>query len=108
VERGLSGAVWRDAHRAALHAATSASWEGARASRDGDADRLAARIRGGEAGEALRRTLVERFDEDWWRNPRTAAPLAGLLAAGELPAQEGPPEGGLAARYLVSKLERGA
>jgi hypothetical protein len=105
VERGLSGAAWRDAHRAALHAATSASWEGARASRDGDADRLAAKIRGAEAGEALRRTLVERFDEDWWRNPRSAAHLAGLLAAGVLPAQEGAPEGGLAARLLVSKLE---
>jgi len=105
VERGLSGAAWRDAHRGALHAATSASWEGARASRDGDADRLAARIRGAEAGEALRRTLVERFDEDWWRNPRSAAHLAGLLAAGALPAQEGTPEGGLAARLLVSKLE---
>ena len=108
VERGLSGSAWREAYRAALHAATGATWEGARAARDGDAERLAARLRGAEAGETLRRTLVERFDEDWWRNPRTAAHLAGLLAAGSLPAQEGTPEGGLAARFLVSMLEGGA
>jgi hypothetical protein len=105
VERGLSGAAWREAHRAALHAATSAEWDGVRASRDGDAARLAARLRGAEAGEALRRTLVERFDEDWWRNPRTAAHLAGLLAAGRLPPAEGPPAGGEAARHLAKKLE---
>jgi hypothetical protein len=108
VERGLSGAAWRDAHRDALHAATGATWEGARAARDGDADRLAARLRGAEAGEALRRELVERFDEDWWRNPRTAAHLAGLLAAGALPAPEQKPEGGLAARHLAGKLDGGA
>ncbi len=107
VERGLSGAAWREAHRAALHAATSASWEGVRAARDGDADRLASRLRGAEAGEALRLELVERFDEDWWRNPRTAAHLAGLLAAGRLPAPASAPAGGLAARHLVSRLEGG-
>jgi hypothetical protein len=107
VERGLSGSAWREAHRAALHAATSASWEGVRASRDGDADRLAACLRGAEEGERLRRELVERFDEDWWRNPRTGAHLAGLLAAGRLPPAEAPPEGGLAARHLVSRLEGG-
>jgi hypothetical protein len=106
VERGLSGAAWREAHRAALHAATGADWGGVRASRDGDADRLAARLRGAEEGERLRRALVERFDEDWWRNPRTAAHLAALLAGG-LPPQEGTPAGGLAARHLVSKLEGG-
>ena len=108
VERGLSGAAWREAHRAALHAATSATWEGVRAARDGDADALSARLRGAEAGEALRRELVERFDEDWWRNPRSAAHLAGLLAAGALPRAEAPPPGGLAARHLVSRLEGGA
>jgi hypothetical protein len=108
VERGLSGAAWREAHRAALHAATSASWEGVRAARDGDADRLAARVRGAEEGERLRRELVERFDEDWWRNPRTGGHLAGLLAAGRLTPAEGPPAGGLAARHLVSRLEGGA
>lgn len=107
VERGLSGAAWRDAYRAALHAATSAAWEAVRAPRDADADRLAVRVRGAEAGEALRRTLVESFDEDWWRNPRTAGHVAGLLAAGQLPPVEAPPEGGLAARALVEKLDRG-
>jgi hypothetical protein len=107
VERGLTGAAWREAHRAALHASTHASWDGARASRDGDADRLAARLRGAEEGEKLRRALVERFDEDWWRNPRTAAHLAALLAGG-LPPAEAPPAGGAAARHLVSKLEGGA
>jgi hypothetical protein len=108
VERGLSGAAWREAHRAALHAALSAAWDGARASRDGDADALAARVRGAEAGEALRRELVERFDEDWWRNPRTGPHLAGLLAAGRLPASASPPAGGAAARHLVAQLEGGA
>jgi hypothetical protein len=107
VERGLSGAAWREAHRAALHAATGAAWDGARASRDGDAERLAEHVRGAEEGERLRRGLVERFDEDWWRNPRTAPHLAALLAGG-LPPAEGTPAGGLAARHLVSKLEGGA
>jgi hypothetical protein len=102
--RGLSGHAFREAHRAALHAATSAAWDGVRAARDGDPDRLAARIRGAEEGERLRVALVERFDEDWWRNPRTAAHLAALLAAGRLPSSEGP-AGGLAARRLVAALE---
>jgi hypothetical protein len=110
VERGLSGAAWRDAYRDALHAATGAAWEGVRAARDGDADRLAARLRGAEEGERLRRDLVERCDEDWWRNPRSAAHLAGLLAAGRLPPPPGEqaPAGGTAARHLASKLEGGA
>ena len=107
VERGLSGAAWREAHRAALHAATSAEWEGARAARDADADRLAARVRGADEGERLRVALVERFDEDWWRNPRSAAHLAGLLAAGGLPAAEPSPEGGVAARRLAALLDGG-
>jgi hypothetical protein len=108
VERGLAGAAWRESYRAALHAATGARWEGARAARDADADRLAVRLRGAEAGEALRRALVERYDEDWWRNPRTSAHLAGLLAAGRLPPPPEKPEGGLAARHLVGNLEGGA
>jgi hypothetical protein len=107
VERGLSGAAWREAHRAALHAATGAAWEGVRAPRDADADRLAVHLRGAEAGEVLRRGLVERFDEDWWRNPRSGPHLAGLLAAGSLPPQPEKPEGGLAARHLAGKLEGG-
>lgn len=112
VERGLSGAAWREAHRSALHAATSAAWEGVRAARDGDAERLASRLRGAEAGEALRRALVERFDEDWWRNPRTGPHLAALLAGGGLPPSGALPavdlEPGLAARRLAAALEGGA
>jgi hypothetical protein len=107
VERGLSGAAWREAHGAALHAASGASWDAARASRDGDADLLAARVRGAERGERLRRELVERFDEDWWRNPRSAGHLAGLLAAGRLPPEE-TPSSAVAAPHLVSKLQGGA
>ncbi len=108
--RGLSGQALRDAHRAALHAATSAAWDGVRAARDADADRLASRLRGADAGESLRRTLVERFDEDWWRNPRTAEHLAALLAAGRLPPEPAPPPAApppaaLAARSLLAALE---
>jgi hypothetical protein len=107
VERGLSGAAWRAAHREALTAATGALWDEVRASRDGDAPALAGELAGAGAGERLREELRERFDEDWWRNPRTRAHLAGILAAGRLPEAEtpAPPRG--AARLLVSKLERG-
>ncbi|WP_242345891.1 hypothetical protein [Anaeromyxobacter terrae] len=105
VERGLSGAAWREAHREALTSATGAEWELARASRDADAARLGAALAGAGAGEALRRGLVERFDEDWWRNPRTAAHLAGLLAAGRLPDAAEPPAPVEAARRLAGKLE---
>jgi hypothetical protein len=105
VERGLSGAAWREAHREALTAATGAAWDVGRASRDGDAGRLGAALSGAAAGEALRRALVERYDEDWWRNPRSAAHLAGLLAAGRLPETAEPPAPAEAARRLVGKLE---
>lgn len=107
VERGLSGAAWRNAHRDALTQATLAAWDGVRASRDGDASRLAAAVRGAGAGERLRIDVRERFDEDWWRNPRTAAHLAELLAAQPLPAPEAPPPASGAARMLVSRLEGG-
>jgi hypothetical protein len=106
VWRGLSGAAWREAHRDALSQATGAAWEGVRASRDGDAPRLAAAVGGAGAGEKLRLALRERFDEDWWRNPRTGAHLAGLLAAGALPPSEAPPPAADAARMLASRLER--
>jgi hypothetical protein len=108
VERGLSGRAWREAHRDALAAATGAAWDPARASRDTDADALSARIRGAAAGERLREEVRERFDEDWWRNPRTAAHLAGLLAAGRLPDADAPPSAAGAARALVARLEGGA
>ena len=79
VERGLSGAAWRGAHREALRAATSAEWDAVRASRDGDATLLARRVLGAAAGEALRREVRERLDEDWWRNPRAGPWLAAWL-----------------------------
>jgi hypothetical protein len=104
VERGLSGAAWREAHRDALTAATGAAWDRVRASRDADAWRLAARVRGAGAGERLRLEIRERFDEDWWRNPRTAAHLAGLLAAGAPPPGEPPPPAAEAARMLAARL----
>jgi hypothetical protein len=107
VERGLSGAAWRTAYRDALTAATLAEWDEVRASRDADAAALAAELAGAGAGEALREELRERFDEDWWRNPRTRAHLAGLLAAGRLAAADAPPSPARAARLLVAKLERG-
>lgn len=105
VERGLSGAAWREAYRESLTAATGAVWDGVRAARDADAARLAARVRGAGAGEKLRREIRERFDEDWWRNPRTGAHLAGLLAAGTLPSEEAPPPAADAARMLAARLE---
>jgi hypothetical protein len=107
VERGLSGAAWRNAYRDALTAATGAAWDEVRASRDADARAHRAALSGAGAGEALRVEVREQFDEDWWRNPRTAAFLAGLLAAGRLHEVEGgaPREPALAARALVSRLE---
>ena len=85
VERGLAGQAWREAHREALSSALLAGWDGVRAARDADAAPLAASVRGFAEGERLRAALRERFDEDWWRNPRTKEHLAGLLAAGRLP-----------------------
>jgi hypothetical protein len=82
VERGLSGAAWREGYREAMTAALGATWEAARAARDADAPAHAAALAGAGLGEALRRDLRERFDEDWWRNPRSGPHLAGLLAAG--------------------------
>jgi hypothetical protein len=106
VERGLSGAAWRDAYREALGAATGAEWDGVRAARDADAPAHAAALAGAAHGERLRREVRERFDEDWWRNPRTAGFLAGLLAAGRLPEPEGEAPAAVdAARTLAARLE---
>ena len=106
VERGLSGAAWRDAYRDALCAATGAAWDGVRAARDSDAPVLASALAGAGRGELLRREMRERFDEDWWRNPRTRPFLAELLAAGRLPETDAqPPEPAEAARTLAGALE---
>jgi hypothetical protein len=102
-ERGLAGAAWRGAHTDALRAATGATWEGVRASRDGDASVLAARLLGAGAGEVLRREVREQFDEDWWRNPRTAPWLAALVAGGTLP-EPGQGAAASAARVLAASF----
>jgi hypothetical protein len=104
VERGLSGAAWREGYRDALTAASGAAWDGVRAARDADAPAHAAALAGAGAGEALRAFVRERFDEDWWRNPRTGPFLAGLLAAGRLPELEGT-EPARAAYALAERLE---
>jgi hypothetical protein len=106
VERGMSGARWREAHREALTAACHAAWDGVRASRDAEGGPLLARVAGFAAGERLRVELRERFDEDWWRNPRAPGHLAGLLAAGRF-AETEEPSAPVAARGLVSLLESG-
>jgi hypothetical protein len=106
VERGLSGRAWREGHRAGLTAALHATWEGVRASRDDEASRLATSLRGFAEGERLHEELRERFDEDFWRNPRTGEHLAGLLAAGRLPDREPASPSGAAARLCLT-LERG-
>jgi hypothetical protein len=105
VERGLAGAAWREAHREALSAAGLAAWEAGWAARDADAEALAASLAGAGRAEALRTELRERFDEDWWRNPRTSTHLAALLAAGRLPEEPGGPRPALAARALAARLE---
>jgi hypothetical protein len=106
VARGLSGAAWRDAYREALGAALGATWDGVRAARDADAPALAAALAGAGRGERLRCEIRERFDEDWWRNPRTGAFLAALLAAGRLPEPDsGEPAPVEAARALAAALE---
>jgi hypothetical protein len=106
VERGLSGQAWREAHREALSSALLAGWDGVRAARDAEAAPLAATVRGFAEGERLRAALRERFDEDWWRNPRTRDHLAGLLAAGRLPDGE-PASAHAAGLGLARLLERG-
>jgi hypothetical protein len=107
VQRGLSGEAWRATYRDALTSAAGAAWDGVRAARDGDALEHAAALAGAGAGESLRREVRERYDEDWWRNPRTAEYLAGLLAAGALPELDGEPgrEPRRAAEMLVGVME---
>jgi hypothetical protein len=91
VERGMSGAAWHETHREALTLAARASWPGGLAARDVDPARHANALTGAAAAEALRREFTERYDEDWWRNPRARSALAGLLAAGRIPSDKRPP-----------------
>jgi hypothetical protein len=89
VERGTSGAAWRAAHRDALTLASLAAWPFGLHARDADAGEHAARLGGAALGARMRGMLLERYDEDWWRNPRAAEALAGMLAAGGAPFAEG-------------------
>jgi len=104
VERGTSGEAWHEAYREGMALATLASWPGALAARECDAPRLLAALRGAARAEQLRRAWVERYDEDWWRNPRASEAVAGLLAGGS-PGDE--PSLGLAGDDLVQRMERG-
>jgi hypothetical protein len=106
VERGMSGRAWREGYREAMTAALGATWDGVRAARDADGPAHAAALSGAGRGEALRRAIVERFDEDWWRNPRTAEHLAGLVAAGRAP-DDAEATPALAARSLADVLASG-
>jgi hypothetical protein len=106
-QRGLAGARWRETYREALTAATGATWEGVRAARDADAAAHRAALLGAGVGGRLRDEVRERFDEDWWRNPRTTEFLAGLLAAGALPDEGDDPDAlapARAAHALVEKM----
>ncbi len=104
VERGASGDAWREAYRAAMALAALASWPGALAVRDGDAGAAGAALQGAARAERLRRTLVERCDEDWWKNPRSAELLGTWLAAGGAwPDEE--PALAVAAEALLEKME---
>ncbi len=58
-------------HLAALAFEPGGAWPG----------RSAARVRGALHALALRETLRERFDEDWFRNPRTGAAVRGAWDA---------------------------
>jgi hypothetical protein len=89
VERGTSGAAWRSAHRDALPLATLAAWPEGLHARDADSGEHAAALGGAALAARVRSMLVERYDEDWWRNPRAAEAVAGMLAAGGVPFDDG-------------------
>ncbi len=92
VERGLGGQAWHETHREALSLATLASWPDGLASRDADAEAHRTALAGAAWAAGIRNDLRERFDEDYWRNPRTGEALAGRLAAGSPgPETERPP-----------------
>ncbi len=108
VERGTGGRAWREAHREALSRAALADWPDGLASRDDDAGALRSALAGAAWAAAIRHDLRERFDEDYWRNPRTGEALAGRIAAGSPgPEAERPPLA-RAAEALVSLLGGGS
>ena len=92
VERGTAGKAWEEAHVEALSLATLARWPGGLAARDADAAAHRAALAGAAWAASLRLELRDRFDEDYWRNPRTGEALAGRIAAGSPgPEKERPP-----------------
>jgi hypothetical protein len=103
VERGVAGAAWYDLYREAMSLATGAAWPAGLAARDADAGRAAAVLRGAARAERLRRSLVERFDDDWWKNPRSADALAIAVDRGS-DGDPTEPTLSLAAEALVAKL----
>ena len=107
VERGLGGKAWHEAHREALSLAAAVSWPGGLAARDADAEAHRTALAGAAWAAGIRNDLRERFDEDYWRNPRTGEALAGRLAAGSPgPERERPPLA-RAAEALGALLEAG-
>jgi len=104
VERGTSGQAWREAHREALSRAALATWPDGLAARDADAETHRTALAGAAWAAQIQADLRNRFDEDYWRNPRTAEALAGRLAAGRPgPEKERPPLA-FAAEALVARL----
>ena len=107
VERGTGGRAWHEAHREALSRAALAGWPVGLAPRDADAAPHRASLAGAAWAAAIRHDLRERFDEDYWRNPRTAEALAGRIAAGSPGPQAERPPLARAAEALVALLGAG-
>ena len=107
VERGSSGASWRAAHREALSGAALAAWPDGLAARDSDGAAHRAFLLGAAWAARIQRDLRQRLDEDWWRNPRAAAVLGGLLAAGRAGEEKQRPPLAEAAGALVGQLSSG-
>ena len=104
VERGTSGRAWAEAHREALSGAGLANWPDGLAARDAGAEGHRATLAGAAWAAQIQGDLRNRFDEDYWRNPRTAEALAGRLAAGRPgPEKERPPLA-FAAEALAARL----
>jgi hypothetical protein len=107
VERGTSGRAWREAHRDALSLAALATWPDGLAARDADGEAHRTALAGAAWAAQIQNDLRNRFDEDYWRNPRTAEALAGRLAAGRPgPEMERPPLA-FAAEALAARIESG-
>lgn len=52
-------------------------------------ERAAEHLASWRLGQALRRTLIERFDEDWWANPRSGDFLSSYFLPGGLHTVQG-------------------